>query len=67
MQKRCKLNVNVRFPVELLSILNADAKARGISRSELLRSLVQRYYEEKAVLSDKLKRALSALEAEGRA
>ena len=50
--------VYVRMPLELINLLDLDSKMRGLKRSELIRKIIQDYYEDKTVFSTQLKQAL---------
>jgi len=51
--------VYIRMPSELIRLLDVDSRIRGLRRSELIRKIIQDYYEEQAIFSTELKKALS--------
>jgi len=51
--------VYIRMPSELIRLLDVDSRIRGLRRSELIRKIIQDYYEEQAIFSTELKKVLS--------
>jgi metal-responsive CopG/Arc/MetJ family transcriptional regulator len=50
--------VYIRIPDPLVEILDTDAKGRGVSRAELIRTILQMHYEQKSVFTERLKNLL---------
>jgi metal-responsive CopG/Arc/MetJ family transcriptional regulator len=53
--------VYVRMPIELIQLLDLDSRTRGLKRSELVRKIIQDYYENKNIFAAQLKQALGLM------
>ncbi|MEM2290901.1 MAG: hypothetical protein QW711_04625 [Candidatus Korarchaeum sp.] len=47
--------VHVRLPPEILKLIDTEASVKGLRRSELLRSIILAYFDDRSLFRDRIK------------